>query len=99
VADAQFFRLWIGRPGDQVGGQEVVAALRGHAVRGGQQAQAGQLAGAQPGLLGEFHSREFVRRPGLPVREAALRERPAAPRNGVAVLLDEVEAALLGGDD
>ena len=99
VADAHFLRLGIGRPGDQVRGQEIVAVLRRHAVGGGQRAQVGQLAGAQAGLLGEFHPGEFFRCPGFPVREAPLRERPAAPPDGVAVLLDQVETVILGGDD
>ena len=57
------------------------------------------MPGAQPRLLGELQPGELLRRAGLPVREAALRERPTAPADGVAVLLDEVEAAAFGRDD
>src|SRR5262249_58219782 len=42
---------------------------------------------------------KFLRRSGLAMREAALRERPAAAADRVAVLLDEVEAAVLGRND
>jgi hypothetical protein len=54
---------------------------------------------SRAGLLGELEAGQFLGRARLVVRETALRERPAAPPERVAVLLDQVESAVLGRDD
>src|SRR6201999_1245934 len=54
---------------------------------------------AQPGLLRELEPGQLLGLARLPVRPAALRERPGAPPDRVAVLLDQVEAVVLGRDD
>jgi bifunctional non-homologous end joining protein LigD len=91
--------LQVGVTGRQAGGQEVVAVLRRHAMRGAQAAERGQRARAETRLLGELQRGELLRCPRRLGREAALREGPAAPSDRVPVLLHEVEAAALGRDD
>jgi bifunctional non-homologous end joining protein LigD len=83
----------------QAGGQEVMAVLRRHAVRGAQAAERGQVARAKPRLLRELQRGQLLRCPRRLGRESALREGPAAPPDRVPVLLHEVEAAVLGRDD
>src|SRR5579863_5933068 len=99
VPDAVFLRLRVRLARRQAGGQKVDAVLVGHAVARGQPSQVVHALRAEPGLLGEFQPGELFRRAALAVREAALRERPDAPADWVAVLLDEVEPAAFGGDD
>ena len=53
----------------------------------------------QPGFLAELQSGQVLRAARLPVREPALREGPGAPADRVPVLLDQVEAVVLGRDD
>jgi hypothetical protein len=74
VPDAVFLRLGVSLARRQAGGEKVDAVLVGHAVAGGQPAQAGHAVGAQPGFLGELQPGEFLWRAALAVREAALRE-------------------------
>jgi hypothetical protein len=99
VPDAVFLRLGVRFTRRQAGGEKVDAVLVGHAVARGQLAEVRHVFGTEPGLLGEFQPGELFWRAALAVREAALRERPAAPAHRVAVLLDEVEPAAFGRDD
>jgi len=99
VPDAVFLRLGVSFSRRQPGGEKVIAVLGCHAVAGGELAKVDEVPGAQPRLLGQLQPGELFGRAGLAVREAALRERPAAPADGIAVLLDEVEAAAFGRDD
>ena len=99
LAHVLLFPLPLGRPRREPGGQEVMPGLAAGAVRAVQVPEPDQLAGAQPGLLRELQPGEVLRLAGLPGREPALRERPGAPPDRVAVLLDQVEAVVLGRDD
>jgi bifunctional non-homologous end joining protein LigD len=81
------------------GGHEVVAALAADAVGAVQEPEPGQDPGPQAGLLAELQPGQFLRAAGLPGRPPALRERPGAPPDRVPVLLDQVEAVVLGRDD
>src|SRR5690242_19208364 len=58
-----------------------------------------ELPCAQPGLLRELEPGQLYGLARLPVRPAALRERPGTPPDRVTVLLDQVEAVILGRDD
>jgi bifunctional non-homologous end joining protein LigD len=75
----------------QAGGEEEIPALAGDPVRAVQEAEPGQVVGAQAGLLDELEPGQFLRRAGGSWREPALRKRPAAPAERVAELLDQVE--------
>ena len=83
----------------QLGGQEVVPALAADAVGAVQEPEPGQHPGPEPGLLAEFQPGQFLRLTGLPGRPPALREGPGALADRVPVLLDQVEAVVLGRDD
>ena len=99
LAHVLLLGLPLRRPRLEPGGQEVVPGLAADAVRAVQVPEPDQLAGAQPGLLRELQPGELLGLARLPVRPAALRERPGAPPDRVAVLLDQVEAVVLGRDD
>lgn len=99
VPESVLLRLEICFARRQLCGEKINAVLRRHPVARGQRAQVGHPARAQARLLREFQPGEFLRRAGRSVREAALRERPAAPADRIAVLLDEVEATAFGGND
>src|SRR6266567_1686760 len=83
----------------EIGGEEDVAPLAAHAVRAVQEAKLRELPGAQAGLLDELPAGQALRI-GLPAAgHGPLREAPAPPADRVAVLLHEMEPAVLGRDD
>src|SRR5438105_3872716 len=87
------------RPRGQAGGEEDVHPLAAVARSLVEVAEVLEALGAQPGLLGELDPGELGRVPVLAVRQRPLGELPRPRLDRVAVLLDEVEAAALGGDD
>src|SRR5262249_22615036 len=91
LAHVLLLGLALGRPRFQPGGQEVMAGLVGDPVRDVQAPEPDELPRAQPGLLRELEPGQLPGLARLPVRPAALRERPGAPPDRVAVLLDQVE--------
>ena len=99
LAHVLLFALPLRRAGLEVGDQPVVATLAGDAVRAMQEPEPGQHPGPQPGLLAELQPGQFLRAAGLPGWPPALRERPGTPADRVAILLDQVEAVVLGRDD
>ncbi len=60
--------------------------------------RAGSAPGAEAGLLASSSRASFTASPPRHAK-AALRKRPGTPLDRVAVLLDEVEPAVFGGDD
>src|SRR6516225_10205297 len=86
--------------GGQAGGDENVEALAGQAVRAMQMPEVAQDAGGQAGLLAEFFPGEVLRVVGDGhAGKRALRELPAPHPHRVAVLLHQVESAILDRDD
>jgi len=88
LAHVLFFALPLRRPRLEPGSQEEVAALAADAVRAVQVAELDQPLGAQPRFLRQLQPGELLRRARRPVREPALGERPGAPPDRVAELLD-----------
>src|ERR1700691_4977361 len=99
LAHVLLFMLSFRRARLEPGRQEEMSALAAGAVRAVQEAELDQVPGPQPGFLQQFQPGEFFWLARLPVREAALRERPGAPADRVAELLDQVKAVVLGRDD
>ena len=99
LAHVLLFRLPLGRPRFQAGGQEQVAGLVGGAVRAVQETEPGQFPGGEAGFLAQFEPGQVGRRPGPAGREAALRERPGPALDRVPEFFDQVEPAVLGRDD
>ena len=99
LAHVLLFPLPLRRPRFEVGSDEVVAALVAETVRAVQVPELDQDAGPQPGLLAELEPGQFLRAAGLPGRPPALRKGPRPPAYRVPVLLDHMEAVVLGGND
>jgi hypothetical protein len=87
------------RPRPQPGGQEVVSSLAGHAVGAVKEPQLDEAAGLQARLLGQLEPGQLLGVARLPVRPPALGKRPRPAPDRIPVLLDQVEAVVLGRDD
>src|SRR5262249_27566356 len=81
------------------GGRAVRPGLAGDPVADVEAPEPDELPRAQPSLLRELEPGQLLGLARLPVRPAALRERPGTSPDRVAVLLDQVEAVVLGRDD
>jgi hypothetical protein len=84
--------------GGQLGGQEDVPALAGHARGDVDVAEQLHPPGHQPGLLDELARRQLGRVLLGPVGRGAHRELPAARPDRVAELLDQVQAVAVERD-
>src|ERR1700677_4489897 len=89
LAHVLLFELSVRRARLEPGRQEEMSALAAGAVRAVQEPKLDQVLRPQPGFLQQFQPGEFFWLARLPVREAALRERPGAPADRIAELLNQ----------
>lgn len=90
-------RLPLGRTSCQPSGHEDVEALTAEPVATVEVTQVAQLVGSQAGLFPELSSSQGGSGPGGRGGPRSLRELPRPPSDGVAVLLDQPQPALVAG--
>ncbi len=76
-----------------------MAALGGHGIRDLNPAEPLQTACCETGFLGELGSGQLLRSPRNPSRKRARRELPGPGAYRVPILLHEMEALVVHGDD